>query len=453
MKSKEEFFKKKYNSEKLKLNESKNEYKNISLKKTTFISNNSKVSSQNESFSFDNNKTSQRNNILFFSQNDSEEIKESNNLEDIKKKNNQFVSKIILKDDDEKDGEQKLNDENNNTNFPKKYIKNTFNKSFTLNDSKEEPKLESPTFSNKKEINNVLSEKFVLFGFLDIKMKKILKNSMNRAFIKDNIDTIVNELGGIYRNLIKNENSYCFCCHLFKICQQKHRIKILKELSKTLSDDCLDKYAKYSIQILVKQSSCKEEYDLILCSFNDFNKLIHASLIPNGSEVIKKIIKYIPEEFRMKFNLLFITLLGFIIKYKIGVVIAKTFVDYTKDEEIASHIVNLIRTNFLEIATNKYGNFFIQHTLEQWCNTNKGLLIKQEIIYAFRILFENKNSSFICDLFLKLATIEDKKLLMNSLNLDLKNNYSKTDKIIMIKIIKSFENNSISNNINKNENN
>ena len=197
---------------------------------------------------------------------------------------------------------------------------------------------------------------------------------------------------------------------------------ILKELSKTLSTDCLDNFATHPIQILVEYSASEEEFNLILFSFNNYNNSLIACIHPNGNYVVQKIIKHIPERNRMKFNLIFISFLPFIIDNIFGVIIAKKFIDLTKNEELINNMVSQIKANFFDIATNQFGNFFIQHILKKWNNTSEGAIIKTEIINNFKALLENKYSSHVCDLFLKLSNTEEKKSLMNSLNLNLLNN-------------------------------
>ena len=299
-------------------------------------------------------------------------------------------------------------------------------------------------------IQNTFTRNAILSSFLSQNTTMIMQNLIIEA-PDETIEIIVNELSGTYQNIITNKNGNYFCSDLFKYCNQRQRIKILKELSKTISEDCNDKYATHPIQNLIEYSNCEEEYNLILVSF-DYNKSLIACIDPNGSFVIQKIIKHIPERYRSKFNLLFISFITFIVKKRFGVVNAKKFVDYTKNEETLNRMMNFIISDFLNIATHQFGNYFIQHILQKWCNMNMGNKIKKEIIRNFRVLFNNKYSSFICDLFLKLANNTEIFQLMNSLNLNIINNTNNNnDKIIMMKIMKSFEQNFV-NNLNNNNN-
>ena len=236
---------------------------------------------------------------------------------------------------------------------------------------------------------------------------------------KDIVAIIVKELSGTYRDIIKDKNGNYFCNDLFRICEQSQRIMILKELTNTISEDCTHIYATHPIQTLIDFSSCEEEYKLILNSFNDYNKFFYASFDSYGSYVIQKIIEHIPEKFRKQFNLLFITFIPVISMKQYGVCCIKKFVTYSKNEELNEKIINLMRKNFVQIATNNYGNFLIQFMLKQWINESYGKKLKQEIRDNFLILSQNKYSSYICDLYLIFASNEEKIYLSNIMKLNL----------------------------------
>ena len=453
------------NDLKRKDNTSSSEIKNLSLKETTYKSINSDIISLNES-PFSPNQFNPQNKNKVSSQNDLPEIKETNEIINLKESienedflnNRQTVETIIFRGDCKEENEEedpKINQEKFECNIPAKdnifQNNNNYNKMplFFMNNEIQKFKLNIEQNTN---FQNNLTKKYILSCFADKNQTQILQSMIKGSLSKENIEAIVNELSGTYSTIIKNKNGNYFCCDLFSHCEERLRKKILKELSGTLSSDCNDKYGTHPIQVLVEYSSSEEEYDLILFSFNQYNEALLACLSPHGSYVTSKIISHIPEKFRMKFNYLFVSFLCFVVTKKYGVVNAKKFIDYTKNEEIINHVVNLTQANFLNIATNQFGNFFIQHLLEKWCNTQEGSVIKEEIIKNFRVLFQNKYSSFICDLFLKLSNHNDKKLLMNTLNLNLNNNNSKVDKLIMIKIMKSFGQKIGEKNVNNNNN-
>jgi hypothetical protein len=214
----------------------------------------------------------------------------------------------------------------------------------------------------------------------------------------------------------------------------------------------VDEYGTHPIQTLIELAESEEEYKLILLSFNHYNKILNASLNSNGSYVIQKIIVHIPERYRMEFNIMFIKFLSVLSMDMYGVCTVKKFIGYTKNELLMKQILNIILTNFVNISENQYGNYLIQYLLEYWWNKNEGVFLKKLCITKFHVLATNHYSSYICDLFIKLANFNEKKLLMSTIIKDktinlLMNNTS--GNIIVNKLMNSLKNSVEGNTSNK----
>ena len=246
-----------------------------------------------------------------------------------------------------------------------------------------------------------------------IYLQKELREANNRI-----IEFIVNEFNGNYREIILDKNGNYFISDLIKVCEQKHRIKILEELSSTLSEDCLNCFATHPIQTLIDRAASETEYKYILISFNDYNKFLTASLDPNGAYTINKIIERIPNRFRSEFNYIFCSFIEFISKNKFGIITVKKFIACSKSDAINSLVMNYIRNNFMDLAANQYANYLIQFLLEIWKNTPEWEEIKEMIFKNFQALCEKKYSSFICELFIKILTLEEKTELIKGLDFD-----------------------------------
>ena len=287
----------------------------------------------------------------------------------------------------------------------------------------------------KSMFSNIqIDAKAILNSLNDQKTTIILQKILIES--DDNqIKNIVAELRGKYRQLILDKNGNFFCKDLFKICDQKERIEILKELSSTLSEDCCNNYGTHPIQTLVEFSSCEEEYKLILCSFNDYNKLLFATVDPNGAYVIQKIITRIPERFRGEFNFIFSSFICFVCKQKYGIVTVKKFIEYTKSEAITQQILNLIKLNFMNFALDKYGNYLIQYLLEKWTNFPEGKEIKDLIFINFNVMCKSKYSSFVCELFVKMLNNDEKNQIVKTLDL---NEIKNSNNPHAIKILKNL---------------
>ena len=261
--------------------------------------------------------------------------------------------------------------------------------SFTSSTSFFSPLSEDNKFSSQNKFSPVVFNKStILSAFNNQRNTIILQKSLMEAS-KETIDNIIKEMTGIYSKIIKNKNGNYFCSDLFKVCDKNQRIIILKEICNSISDDCVDEYGTHPIQTLVELSECEEEYKLILSSFNENNKILDASLNPNGSFVIQKIIVHIPERYRMEFNLKFIKYLCILSMDMYGVCTVKKFIGYTKNELLIKQILNIILNNFVNISENQYGNYLIQFILEDWWNKNEGIFLKKLCISKFHILASN----------------------------------------------------------------
>ena len=277
--------------------------------------------------------------------------------------------------------------------------------SSTFSSSLFSPALTTAFFSSEKkneEEPSQFSKQNILMAFNNQKSTKQLQKSLMEAS-EETIDNIIKELSGIFISVIKNRNGNYFCKDLLKVCNKSQRFKILAEVSKNLSEDCTDEFATHPIQNLIEHSSSEEEYKLLLSSFNDMNKVLIACLNQNGSFVIQKLIVYIPENFRMEFNSLFVKIFCILSRDMYGVCTVKKFIGYTKNELIVKQILNSLLTNFVNISSNQYGNYLIQYLLEKWWKNKEGLYLKKMIITKFQILASNHYSAYVCDLFLKLC--------------------------------------------------
>ena len=343
---------------------------------------------------------------------------------------------------------------------------------------KNRPKIQlnmnNPPFNNiniitksmpQSKISNALNNQMDLFSPIpenkpiQLTQKAILTSLKNQSttlilqkIIMDSdkavIESILKELKGLFRRIMMEKNGNYFISDLIKVCDQSQRISILEEIYPFLSEDSVNNFATHPIQTLIEYSSSEKEYSLILESFNDYNKLLFASLDPNGAYVIQKIIERIPEKYRIKFNYIFISFISFVSKKKFGIITVKKFISCTKSEEIISQMLNSIKMNFMCLAVDKYGNYLIQFLFDKWKYIPAGNAIKELIMYHFKVLSESKYSSFICELFIRNANKEEKNKLINTLDI---NEIKNSDNPYSMKILKSLGllNNS-GNNINNN---
>jgi hypothetical protein len=256
----------------------------------------------------------------------------------------------------------------------------------------------------------MFSKQNILNAFGDQNTTIFLQKQL-RTISEKEIDYIIYQLKGYFRDIIKDKNGNYFCNDLFKECNQKQRMEILGDLYETLSEDCLNNYSSHPIQTLIDRASNEDEYKYILYSFNDYNRLLYASLDPNGAYTIQKIIERIPEKYRNEFNFIFSSFIGFTSKKKYGIVTVKKFISGTKSDLVTQQIMAFIGENFMNLAVDQYANYLIQFLFEKWNNTSKGNEIKKLIKDNFDKMCEKKYSSIICESYIKMISSKEREEL------------------------------------------
>ena len=276
---------------------------------------------------------------------------------------------------------------------------------FSLNKGASIIPLEDGSFKIENDLceSIIFSKNNILTSFKSQSSTKLLQKNLV-GISKESINNIINELSGEFRNIIKNKNGNYFFSSLIKISNKDQRIKILKELSNTIYEDCNDEYGTHPIQNLIEIASNEEEFKIILSSFDDFNKIIMATVNKYGTYVVQKIIIHIPEEYRMNFNLIFVKFICIFSRDSLGIYAVKKFITYTKNNIIVSQFLDIVLNNFVNLAENKFGNYLIQYLLEIWWTKKEGEPIKNAINSKFKLLVQNHYSSYICNLYLKLKS-------------------------------------------------
>ena len=256
------------------------------------------------------------------------------------------------------------------------------------------------------DIKTLFSKNLIFYSFNSQKMTKYLQKCLINAS-KEIITLIIHELKGTFREIIKNKNGNYFCSNLIKICDKNNRIKILKELSNSINEDCIDEFGTYPIQNLIQYASSEDEFQLLLSSFNECYKILMPAINAHGTFVIQKLIANIPEKSRTKFNSIFVKFICLLSRDIYGAFALEKFISHTSDEKIQMEILNSILNDFIKISTHKSGNYIIQSILTKWWDNEKGRNIKQMIKSKYSILSKNIYSAHICQLYDKLNNSEE----------------------------------------------
>lgn len=264
-----------------------------------------------------------------------------------------------------------------------------------------------PHFFKKKEA--------IFQSFSNQKETIFLQNTL-RELPKECISQIVNNLSGSFFYIMQNKNGNYFFSDLLKLCSNIDRFRILNEIKINLFSLSLNEFSTHPIQTLIDLSNSEQEYFILINYIfnNDIQKVLQASLNPNGSYVVQKIITHIPEFYRLNFDIMIVNIIHILFFNMYGVCICKKFFSNVKNQLLLKNCFDLFYLNFVDISQNQYGNYLSQYILKNfWNDENYGGRIKQIIIENFEKLSMEKFSCHISELFVELLDYNAKYWIIN----------------------------------------
>lgn len=312
-----------------------------------------------------------------------------------------------------------------------------------------------PLQKSENEIsqNFFFTKELIINAFASQKSTILLQKSL-REVSNEVISHIIKLISGNFCQMMQDRNGNYFCSDLFKVCTVFERIKIIQEIKNNLYSISLNEFGTHPIQTLIELSTTQDEYNLLISCFNnDLNKILQASLNPNGSYVVQKIISHTPEQFRINFNFLILKIIKILFYNMYGVCIVKKFLSCTQNEIILNQSFGLISLNLVTISQNQFGNYLIQYILKTFWGCPRIDMVKNLILENFGKLASEKFSSHICELFIDLSNMNEKKFIMNMI---INNGYfgflskNKFGVYVINKLIKSISLGINLNNINNN---
>ena len=184
-------------------------------------------------------------------ENDAKKEEKNDNTTNEKEENNKMDVEDEIEEEKKEDTKINKKDEEKMENEIKIENKN--------NDKKEDEK-----GGNKNEIiiekesnninNNISPQKSQIFSIQNV-LKSLMDQNQTiylqrqlRTISKEELNYIIGQLKGNFREIMKDKNGNYLCSDLYKECDQEQRIKILTEISPSLSEDCLNNYASHQFK-------------------------------------------------------------------------------------------------------------------------------------------------------------------------------------------------------------
>jgi len=173
------------------------------------------------------------------------------------------------------------------------------------------------------------------------------------AVLSPNLCNIMNDTYGNY-----------FSQKLIQCCTSQQRLKILQAIAKDFVAISIHPSGTHSIQCLIEIINLKEEEEVVKEAIrNDVLKLSYDS---NSTHVLQKTLLVIEEKDREQINQILLENIPSLVLDANGICVVKKLINGNKSLDIRKVILSAIEKNCLEIIQNPFGNYIIQHVLDEW---------------------------------------------------------------------------------------
>jgi len=195
------------------------------------------------------------------------------------------------------------------------------------------------------------------------KGSRILQKELN-TISPDNLELLLQKLCPNMTNIMIDTYGNYFSQRLIQSCSPQQRLEILKAIIKDFVMIACHNNGTHSIQCMMEIINTKEEEEVIKVAIQkDILKLCYDA---NGTHVIQKIIAIVDEKDRGYINTVLLDNILKLVFDANGICVIKKLINGNKDPAIKQRILQTIQKNCLEIIQNPFGNYIIQHILDEW---------------------------------------------------------------------------------------
>ena len=217
------------------------------------------------------------------------------------------------------------------------------------------------------------------------KLSSIMRASIGSRFLQKMLDKIDEDdiyeiffrVGNDITDLMCDNYANYFLQQLILKCNLKQRLYLYDKLKKNFIEVAKNMAGTHCIQSLIEPINSLKEENLLREAIQ--NNLLELSYNSNSTHVIQKIICTINENNRQYINIFIFENILKLCKDVNGICIIKKFISENNSIIIRNEIIKLLIENCLEITQDQYGNYVIQHAIENFGFVNCYNLIR--IIY------------------------------------------------------------------------
>jgi hypothetical protein len=290
--------------------------------------------------------------------------------------------------------QMKMNQSFNNTQAPRR-----INSSNATNNIRKNAK--ASLFSVEKEEEFETCQEMFKFLTTDLYIyaqtqrgSRTLQKLLNKIS-SDDLDTILSKLKNNFIDVMTDTYGNYFIQKLIQSTSTLQRIFILKAIKNDFVKIGCSQSGTHSLQSLIEIINLPEEEELIKSSIYD--SLMKLSLDTNGTHVIQKVLSTIPESTRESINeaILSPSFFARLVIDSNGICLLKKFIISNQSEHHRKTFINNILSDTLQIVQSPFGNYVIQHMIDEWGDKDCMVVIQQIIDNSVSLSMQKFSSNVV----------------------------------------------------------
>lgn len=182
----------------------------------------------------------------------------------------------------------------------------------------------------------------------------------------EKVDELLYIIRNHFADLMTDSYGNYFCQKLIQCCSSDQRIFILEGILPQFEVISCNIFGTHVVQSLIDIANMPEEIKLINCSVK--GRVVALSTESHGTHVMQKLLINIKEIDRVEVNAEVLQNFYNLIYDPNGICVLKKYINGCKNSTNRTELMKWILSNVLEVIQNPFGNYVVQHLIDEWGN-------------------------------------------------------------------------------------
>mmetsp|Transcript_161245 Transcript_161245/g.297199 ORF Transcript_161245/g.297199 Transcript_161245/m.297199 type:complete len:1093 (+) Transcript_161245:123-3401(+) len=191
---------------------------------------------------------------------------------------------------------------------------------------------------------------------------------LQRQLLKGNqqvVDLILHEVEQDVVHLMCDAYGNYLCSVAFQACSVRQRKRMLEKLAPRIAATACDKRGTHALQALITLLGTAEEQDMFMRAVK--NHVIELCMDPNGTHVVQRLLFFFMPPFTDSIYIPVVDKMVEVAHHPYGLCVLKKCISQAKTPGTHQDLLlDQLARHALDLVQSPYGNYAIQHALEEW---------------------------------------------------------------------------------------